>query len=112
LARALVVLAFWCQDHDGDGARRLLLVVVVAVLIVLVDDLPQPLVVGIAGQHRSRGDGETPWADVDLDVGIGLQVVVPAGSLGRTALGGDDQVVVAVAGVGQRRRALFAGFRP
>ena len=112
IGRERAVLAFGGQDDDGDGSRRPLLVFDVAVLVVLVDDLPQARVVGIVGQHRSCGDSETPWPDVDLDVGLGLQVVVPARGLGRAALGCHDQIVVTVAGVGQRRRPCLPVFAP
>src|ERR1043166_4116712 len=50
-------------------------------------------------------------ADLHFDLGVGEEVAVPAGMLGRAALRGDDNVA-AIAGVAveQRKDELLAGF--
>src|SRR6478735_8472329 len=50
--------------------------------------------------------------DLDGGVWIGLEVVIPGGVFGETALGGDDDQVLAVPEVEQRRGALGAALRP
>ncbi len=49
---------------------------------------------------------------LDLGVGLGEQVLIPAGVFGRAALGGDDHPALAVGAVDQRRGALLAGAAP
>ena len=100
------------QDDDGKRARRPSLVVLVAVRIVHVDDLPQARVVGFVRQHGFRGNREPPWANVDFNVRLGLNVVVPAGRAGIAALGRDDQIVVGVPRVCEGCRALLTSFGP
>ena len=58
-----------------------------------------------SGRRRARGGREAVADDLHLDVGVRLEVQVPGRRLGVAALGGDDQVVVPVAAVDQRRRA-------
>jgi hypothetical protein len=78
----------------GNG----LILVFVVRLAVLGDDLPPPLAVRVAGQHRLVCHRETLSPGVDSDVGIRLQVVVPPGS----------PWAATVTRVGQRRGAGFA----
>src|SRR5205807_546142 len=89
------------QFDDGDGTLRLLLVLRVPVLVHGVDDRPATRVVGVVGQGWAGGDAVAVAADLDLALGGGLQVRQPGRGRGRTALGGDDQVRVAVTGVGE-----------
>jgi hypothetical protein len=97
------------QFDDGDGTFRLLLVLRVPVLVHGVDDRPATRVVGVVGQGWAGGDAVAVAADLDLALGGGFQVRQPRGRCGRAALGGDDQVGVAVAGVGEGVGARQAG---
>src|SRR4051794_9130268 len=97
------------EDHDRDAALGLALVVVVG----------RPGGGHGAPHLRLLGLGRGPRAgrealveDLDLDVGIGLEVDVPRGRLVRTALRGDDQVVGAEGLVDQRRGAALAAATP
>src|SRR4029453_6099582 len=51
-------------------------------------------------------------ADLDLDLGVGEDVLVPARMLGRAALGGDDEVAVAGLAVEQREQEFLPGLAP
>lgn len=57
-------------------------------------------------------DGYDLAEHLDLGVGVGKQVLIPAGVLGRAALGGDDHPALAVGAVDQRRGALLTGAAP
>src|ERR1044071_5348031 len=46
--------------------------------------------------------------DLHFDLGVGEEVLVPAGMLGRAALGGDDEIAVAGLAVEQREQELLA----
>ena len=63
----------------------------------------------LVGRRSARAGCELVGLDLDVDVRIGAEVVVPRGRLVGPALGRDDQEIVAVAPVDQRRRALLAG---
>jgi hypothetical protein len=60
------------QYQHWDRPRRSGLVSLVMVAKVLVDDLPQPGIARVTGQHRPGGNPESLWADVDLNVWVGL----------------------------------------
>jgi hypothetical protein len=80
------------QYEHRERPRRSVLTGLVMVVEVLVDDLPQLGIVRVAGQHRPGGNPESLWADVDLNVGVSLQVVVPAGGPGIATVRRRDQV--------------------
>src|SRR3954451_24549285 len=87
------------DGDERDRPRGLLLVGGVAVAVVVVDDLPQPLVGGIRRLDDPGGALPAPAADLDLHGRVGLEVVQPGRGLVGPAVGGDDEVVVAVARV-------------
>src|SRR3954454_905599 len=87
------------DGDDRDRARGLLLVGGVAIAVVVVDDLPQPLVCGVRRLDDPGRALLAPAADLDLHVRVGLEVVQPGRRLVGAAVGGDDEVVVAVTGV-------------
>ena len=60
-----------------------------------------PATARIIGQHGLGRHAESLWADIDFDLRVGLEVVIPARRLGVAALGRDDQVVVTVTGVAE-----------
>src|ERR1700680_1781582 len=69
------------EDHDWDPARTTAPLVYVVAGVVVVDQAPQLLALGALGlvcAHRDQ-----PAVDLDFDVGVRRQVVVP----GRVALG-------------------------
>ena len=58
----------------------------IAVPVVGVHDSPQPVIVRVVRQDRHRGDGQSAPSDVDVDMRVGLQVVVPTGCAGSPPL--------------------------
>ena len=109
MLRASRLLSLSAFDHDRRNlARRLLLIVSEAGHLgrLLVEEALalRPVGNGCAG-------GELLLADLDRDVGIGAQVEEPGRALRRAPERGDDDEVVAVLGVDQRRRARSARLR-
>src|SRR5690242_2643030 len=93
-------------------------------------DLPVGHLLLVVGVGRPERDGLLPeigafgaaggasahllllGADLDLDIGVGEEVLVPAGMLGSAALGGDDEVAVAGLAVEQREQELLPRLAP
>src|SRR2546426_3813681 len=97
------------QEHDGDLSGRLLAVFVeggVDAGVVLVE----ALIVPVAG--NARPCLELLAAELDRDLRVGDEVVVPGGIGGRASLGRDDHVVLAVTGVNKGVLPNLARLRP
>src|SRR5581483_8257147 len=96
------------DDRDLAVGPRPVLVVVAPHLV---RPPPEPLALLALGDVRASRQNAVE--DLDLDVRVLREVLVPAGMLGRPAVGGDDHVAVAVPRVDERRRprpaALPAG---
>src|SRR5207253_3667679 len=96
---ASLLLSVRADGDDRNWARRLLLVGAVAIAVVVVDDLPKPVVVGIRRLEDPRCALPSLACDLNLDVGVGSEVVEPRWRAIGAPVGGDHEVVVAVAGV-------------
>src|SRR5207248_8711894 len=70
-------------------------------VVVVVDGLPQPLVARIGWLDDGGGAGLAPSSDLNLDLRVRAQVVKPGGMAIGAAVGGDQEVVLAVPGVDQ-----------
>src|SRR3977135_2002986 len=99
------------QYQHRDRSRNPTLVSLVMVAEVPVDDLPQPGIVRVTGQHRPGGNPEPLRADIDLNVGFCFQILVPARAPGIATLRPHDQVGVTVAKIGDRRGSRLTGLR-
>src|SRR5947209_16762291 len=96
------------SDHR-DRPARLLLIAGVAIAVVVVDDPPQPVVVGIAAFDDAGASRPALPTDLYLHLGVSAQVVEPGRRLVGATCGGDDEVIVAVARVDEGIRAGHSG---
>jgi hypothetical protein len=90
-----------CDRDDRDRPRRLLLVRGVPVAVAFVDELPETVVAGVRRLDDSGRGPSTLAPNLNLHVRLRSRVVQPPRRAIRAAIGGDDEVVVAVAGVNQ-----------
>src|ERR1700727_1307568 len=80
------------DDHDRDLPAGPGLIPVVAAVVAVVDRFPQARIAWITGGDDASPGGCPRPADLDLDVGPGLDVEEPSGRPVRAAVGGDEQV--------------------
>src|SRR5205809_206685 len=97
------------QDHEWDLTVSALLV---ARVVVIRGDGLGPQALAFVGRRDARVDGPALGADLHGRIRMRTQVVQPGGVLGKAALGGDDDDVVAVADVEQGSGALDAALGP
>src|SRR5690349_1278298 len=110
-----VAASFWPQcstrlEQDERDLARGALAVGRPVAVVPGGGRPEAL--ALAGARLARADLQPPAADLDLGVGVRAQVVQPARMLRVAALRGDDEEVVAVRHVDERRAPALAGLGP
>src|SRR3977135_1187146 len=91
------------QYQHRDRSLNTTLVRFVRVAEVPVDDLPQPGIVRVTGQHRPGGNPEPLRADIDLNVGVDSLILVPSRGPGIPTLRRHYQVGFTVAKIDDRR---------
>src|SRR5215208_1889878 len=99
-----IVTSAALEHHDGDLAVRARLV---AVVVGPLGDHALPQLELLVRTRRAGVRLEAVIEHLDLDLGLGLEVDVPARRLVGPALGGDDHVGVAGRAVDERRGALL-----
>src|SRR3954463_6392485 len=97
------------QDHEWDLAVRALLI---ALVVAVGRDHLGPQALALLRRRDTRVDGAALGPDLHGCVRIRTQVVKPRGVLGKAALGGYDDDVVAVLHVQQGSGALDAALGP
>ena len=95
------------EDDERDLAALAARLVVGVAAVGLDRHRPEPLAL-LRRRRRGRGPARCSLPTWTVGVGVGHQVVEPGRVLGEAAFGGDDDEVVAVLDVEQRRGALGA----